>query len=76
MSPDWSCTVLVHNRTCCGKYRILYVLIDLYNSRISDLCITGNNSHSLMKIYSITLDYTRLNYSTLLNTDMGYFKIY
>ena len=21
MSPDWSCTVLVHNRTCCGKYR-------------------------------------------------------
>ena len=36
MSPDWSCTVLVHNRTCCGKYRILYVLIDLCNFLISD----------------------------------------
>ena len=34
MSPDW-CTLLVHNRTCCGKYRILQVLIDLCNSLIS-----------------------------------------
>ena len=35
MFADWSCTVLVHNRTCYGKYRILQVLIDLCNSLIS-----------------------------------------
>ena len=37
VSPDWSCTVLLHNRTCCGKYRILYVLIDLCNSEMTHL---------------------------------------
>ena len=35
MSPDWSCTVLVHNRTSFRKYRILLVLINLCNSLIS-----------------------------------------
>ena len=35
MAADWSCTVLAHNRTCCGKYRISLVSIDLCCSLIS-----------------------------------------
>ena len=43
MSPDWSFTVLEHNRTCCRKYRILLVLIDLCESIISEF--THNLPH-------------------------------
>ena len=32
MFADWSCTVLVHNRTWCEKYRIFQLIIDLCNS--------------------------------------------
>ena len=35
MFADWSCTVLVHNRTCSGKYRIFKLSIDLCISFIS-----------------------------------------
>ena len=34
MFADWSCTVLVHNATCCGKYRKSLVSTDNGNSRI------------------------------------------
>ena len=42
--PEYRCllidrvhyTVLVHKRTCCGKYRISQVSIDFCNSLISD----------------------------------------
>ena len=37
MFADWSCTVLVHNRTCCEKYRLFQLIIDLCNSLISAL---------------------------------------
>ena len=48
MSPDWSCTVLVHNRTYCRKYRILWVLIDLCNSLISGLCPVNAETDALI----------------------------
>ena len=32
MSPDWSCTLLVHNRTCCGKYH--WYIKPVYNSLV------------------------------------------
>ena len=35
MFADWSCTLLLHNRTCCGKYRIFKLSIDLCISFIS-----------------------------------------
>ena len=40
MFADWSCTVLVLNRTCCGKYRIFQLILDLCNSPISVLNYT------------------------------------
>ena len=52
MSPDWSCTVLVHNRTCCGKYRILQVLIDLCNS-LSSVLDTENTRFSQYLLYKL-----------------------
>ena len=29
MSADWSCTVLVHNRNCWGKYRVSLISVTL-----------------------------------------------
>ena len=55
MFPDWSCTVLVHNRTCCGKYCILQVLIDLCNSLISDYDLDLKTK--ICVVYCITLQY-------------------
>ena len=34
MFADWSCKLLVHKRTCCGKYRNNLAVIDLCNSLI------------------------------------------
>ena len=55
MSPDQSCTVLVHNITCCGKYRILQVLIDLCNSLFSDYDLDLKTK--ICVLYCITLQY-------------------
>ena len=47
MSPDWSCTVLVHNRTCCGKYRVNVVnrnsLISVSHCDPKVLCSQAKN---------------------------------
>ena len=52
MFADWSCTVLVHKRTCCGKYRISKVSIDLCNCLIS-----GTNVYiSKVRMY-ISIEY-------------------
>ena len=39
MFADWLCKVLLQNRTCCGKYRIFQLIIDLFNSLISEYCL-------------------------------------
>ena len=43
MFADWSCTVLVHNRTCCGKY--------LCNSLISDFMFRFKSAVSVAFVY-------------------------
>ena len=42
MFTDWSCTALVHNRTCCGKYRWLSISVTLLSRDCTIRTILGD----------------------------------
>ena len=67
MFADWSCTVLVRNRTCYGKYRIFKLIIDLCYSLISGLNLYDNPYiRKINYMYLKLLDVQNLNYEIYL----------